>query len=272
MSSRARRKCRPTASSKITLSAEGEESVPAVKLTVQMPTGVTDVVAHPTQGLEAVRERPRSSRGRAGRSRTARTGKFAFTAHMPEHAGTSARLPGARHVPGREGRALDRRGVVRHARSARDAHGRPGQSQPPPPPPRRLPRRPRPPRATAAATPWIWIVIAAAIVGSPWRRSWSSGGAALEAVPARRRRPGGSAGSRCRGSLRHREARLPLDDHGRRPEDAGPQVQDPVRRRPGLARQPQRQDRDHQGLQRRAVPPLRPERDLRQHQLTRPAT
>ena len=35
--------------SRITLSAEGEESVPAVKLTVQMAPGVTDVVAHHTR-------------------------------------------------------------------------------------------------------------------------------------------------------------------------------------------------------------------------------
>ena len=72
--------------SRITLSAEGEESVPAVKLTVQMPTGVTDVVAHPTSGWK------QSVNGRivtwsGGKIPHGADGKFAFSAHMPDSPG-----------------------------------------------------------------------------------------------------------------------------------------------------------------------------------------
>ena len=72
--------------SKITLSVEGEESVPAVKLTVQMPTGVTDVVAHPTAGWK------QSVKGRivtwsGGKIPHGADGKFAFTAHFPNQSG-----------------------------------------------------------------------------------------------------------------------------------------------------------------------------------------
>jgi len=72
--------------SKITLSAEGEESVPAVKLTVQMPTGVTDVVAHPTSGWkQAVNGRIVTWSG--GQIPHGADGKFAFSAHMPNSPG-----------------------------------------------------------------------------------------------------------------------------------------------------------------------------------------
>src|SRR5206468_9988918 len=67
-------------------SAEGEESVPAVRLTVQMPSGVTDVVAHPTPGWKP------SVNGRivtwsGGKIPNGAEGKFSFTAHMPNSAG-----------------------------------------------------------------------------------------------------------------------------------------------------------------------------------------
>src|SRR5262245_17570844 len=78
--------------SDITLSAEGEESVPAVKLTVQMPVGVTDVVAHPTKGWK------QSVNGRivtwsGGKITHGEDGKFAFTAHMPDAAGAVLVFP-----------------------------------------------------------------------------------------------------------------------------------------------------------------------------------
>ena len=109
--------------SRITLSVEGEENVPAVKLTVQMPAGVTDVVAHPAQGWR------HSVNGRlvtwsGGRIPHGAEGKFQFSAQLPEHARTGARVPVARDVRGREGRALDRRGVVGHAGSPGHADGR----------------------------------------------------------------------------------------------------------------------------------------------------
>src|SRR5215510_12485408 len=72
--------------SKITLSVEGEESVPAIQLSVQMPVGVTDVVAHPTKGWK------QSVNGRivtwsGGKIPNGAEGKFAFTAHMPNAPG-----------------------------------------------------------------------------------------------------------------------------------------------------------------------------------------
>ena len=67
---------------RITLAAEGEMSVPAVKLTVQMPAGVTDVIAHPAPGWR------RSVDGRivtwsGGKIEEGKEGKFSFSAHMP---------------------------------------------------------------------------------------------------------------------------------------------------------------------------------------------
>jgi uncharacterized protein YcnI len=72
--------------SRITLSVEGEESVPAVKLTVQMPAGVTDVVAHHTRGWK------QSVDGRivtwsGGTIPHGADGKFSFSAKMPDSAG-----------------------------------------------------------------------------------------------------------------------------------------------------------------------------------------
>ena len=64
------------------MAAEGEESVPAVKLTVQMPAGVTNVTAHPARGWK------RSVKGRlvtwsGGEIQPGEVGKFSFSAHMP---------------------------------------------------------------------------------------------------------------------------------------------------------------------------------------------
>ena len=251
--------------SRITLSAEGEESVPAVKLTVQMPTGVTNVVAHPTSGWkQSVNGRVVTWSG--GKIPHGADGKFAFSAHMPDSPGRVLVFPAL--VTYQDGKVVHwiGAGELGHARSSRDAHRRPGPGESAT---NRADDHVHRGRRRRRATPGSGSS-SSPRSEAPWRRSWScEDGSALEKSAPRRRRPGGCAGSRCRGAFRHREARLPLDDHGRRPSHAGPAVQDPVRRRPGLAREPQRQDGDHQGLQRRAVPPLRPERDLRQHQLTR---
>src|SRR5262245_44791134 len=78
--------------SKITLSAEGEESVPAIQLSVQMPTGVTQVVAHPTKGWkESVEGRIVTWKG--GKIPHGAEGKFAFTAHMPNTPGKAVVFP-----------------------------------------------------------------------------------------------------------------------------------------------------------------------------------
>ena len=72
--------------SRITLSVEGEESVPAVKVTVQMPVGVTDVIARPGSGLEAsVNGRLVSWSG--GRIPRGAEGKFQFSAQFPNTPG-----------------------------------------------------------------------------------------------------------------------------------------------------------------------------------------
>src|SRR6476646_10410647 len=73
----------PGSVSRITLSAEGEESVPAVKLTVQMAPGVTDVVAHHTRGWkQSVNGRVVTWSG--GKIPHGAVGKFAFSAKMPD--------------------------------------------------------------------------------------------------------------------------------------------------------------------------------------------
>jgi len=78
--------------SKITLSVEGEESVPAIQLSVQMPTGVTQVVAHPTKGWnESVEGRIVTWKG--GKIPHGADGKFAFSAHMPNTPGKVVVFP-----------------------------------------------------------------------------------------------------------------------------------------------------------------------------------
>jgi uncharacterized protein YcnI len=101
--------------SKITLSAEGEESVPAVKLTVQMPAGVTDVVAHPTAGwTQSVKGRIVTWSG--GKIPHGATGKFSFTAQMPDTPGKVLVFPSLVTY-------ADGSRVVRHAGSEGHAHG-----------------------------------------------------------------------------------------------------------------------------------------------------
>jgi uncharacterized protein YcnI len=153
--------------SRITLSAEGEESVPAVKLAVQMPTGVTDIVAHPTKGWK------QSVTGRiitwsGGKIPHGAEGKFAFTAHMPNTPGKVLVFPALvvyqdRKVVHWIGAASSDTPAPRVTLTAAK-----GETNPPPPPP--------PPSAQATATTstegdggsntWIWIVIVAAIGGA----------------------------------------------------------------------------------------------------------
>jgi uncharacterized protein YcnI len=153
--------------SKITLSAEGEESVPAVKLTVQMPTGVTDVVAHPTKGWkQSVNGRIATWSG--GKIPNGVEGKFSFTAHMPNTPGQVLVFPAL--VTYTNGNVVHWIGAASSDTPAPRVTltAAAGQGQRPPPPP-----------ATSVATTtatssagdggsnsWIWIVIAAAILAS----------------------------------------------------------------------------------------------------------
>ena len=150
--------------SRITLSAEGEESVPAVKLTVQMPTGVTDVVAHPTSGWK------QSVNGRivtwsGGKIPHGAEGKFAFSAHMPNLPGRVLVFPAL--VTYQDGKVVHWIGAESSDTPAPRVTltAAAGQAQPPPPPATPIPT------STTASDPggghtWIWIVIAAAIIAS----------------------------------------------------------------------------------------------------------
>ena len=152
--------------SKITLSAEGEESVPAVKLTVQMPAGVTDVVAHPTAGwTQSVKGRIVTWSG--GKIPHGATGKFSFTAHMPDTPGKVLVFPSL--VTYADGKVVHWIGAESSDTPApRVTLTASGKTNPPPPPP--------PPSAVtttststagdSGSNTWIWIVIAAAILGS----------------------------------------------------------------------------------------------------------
>jgi LPXTG-motif cell wall-anchored protein len=152
--------------SKITLSAEGEESVPAVKLTVQMPAGVTDVVALPTAGwTESVKGRVVTWSG--GKIPHGADGKFSFTAHMPNTPGRVLVFPSL--VTYQDGKVVHWIGAESSDTPApRVTLTASGQINPPPPPP--------PPAAVTTTSTsnagdggsntWIWIVIAAAILVS----------------------------------------------------------------------------------------------------------
>jgi MYXO-CTERM domain-containing protein len=152
--------------SKVTLSAEGEESVPAVKVTVQMPLGVTDVVAHRTPGWkQSVSGRVVTWSG--GKIPEGEEGKFSFTAHFPNTPGKVLVFPSI--VTYQDGTNVHWIGAESSDTPAPRVTLTASQQTNPPPPP---------PATTAATTPttveaassdggsnsWIWIVIAAAIL------------------------------------------------------------------------------------------------------------
>ncbi len=147
--------------SRITLSAEGEESVPAVKLTVQMPTGVTDVVAHPTSGWK------QSVNGRivtwsGGKIPHGADGKFAFSAHMPDSPGRVLVFPAL--VTYQDGKVVHWIGAESSDTPAPRVTltAAPGQVNP----------QPITPTTTStegdggSSNTWIWIFIVAAIGGA----------------------------------------------------------------------------------------------------------
>jgi len=149
--------------SRITLSVEGEEDVPAVKVTVQMPVGVTDVIAHPAQGWrQSVNGRLVSWSG--GRIPNGAVGKFQFSAQFPNTPGRVLVFPALEtyadgnvvHWIGAETSDTPAPRVTLTAAT--------GRTRPPPPPP--------PPTTTtifdtvdpsdddSGGSTWIWILVA----------------------------------------------------------------------------------------------------------------
>jgi uncharacterized protein YcnI len=164
---------------RITLAAEGEESVPAVKLTVQMPAGVTNVTANPARGWS------RSVKGRlvtwsGGEIQPGEVGKFSFRAHMPATPGRVLVFPAL--VAYANGEVVHWIGSESSATPApRVELGAARASNPPPP------TEPPPVVTTTVTSPeesddgsgvWVWIVVAAVVLGL----------GALGAVLVRRRR------------------------------------------------------------------------------------
>jgi uncharacterized protein YcnI len=149
--------------SKITLSVEGEENVPAIELAVQMPRGVTKIVAHRTRGWkQSVSGRIVMWKG--GKIPHGAQGNFAFTAHFPNTPGKVLVFPAL--VVYQDNKVVHWIGPENSDTPAPRVTltGASGQTQPPPPTA----------SATTTATSgdgggsntWIWILIAAAILGS----------------------------------------------------------------------------------------------------------
>jgi uncharacterized protein YcnI len=149
--------------SKITLSAEGEESVPAIKLTVRMPAGVTDVVAHPTKGWrQSVNGRVVTWSG--GTIPNGAVGKFAFSAKMPDSPGRVLVFPAL--VTYQDGKVVHWIGAESSDTPAPRVTLT-ASAQPPPPA--------ATPATTTAVEPassdgggtsgWVWVAVAAALVG-----------------------------------------------------------------------------------------------------------
>ena len=151
---------------RITLAAEGEESVPAVKLTVQMPAGVTNVTAHPARGWK------RSVNGRlvtwsGGTIQPGEVGTFSFSAHMPVTPGRVLVFPSL--VTYANGEVVHWIGAESSATPApRVELTAARQSKPPPP------TEPPPAVTTTVAAQeedgggsgaWVWLVVAAVVLG-----------------------------------------------------------------------------------------------------------
>jgi uncharacterized protein YcnI len=151
---------------RITLTAEGEESVPAVKLTVQMPAGVTDVTAHPAPGWS------RSVNGRivtwsGGKIQEGKEGKFSFSAHMPATPGRVLVFPSL--VTYANGKVVHWIGTESSDTPAPRIELTAAQQSEPPPP------APPPPAVTTTVAAqegggggsgvWVWLVVAAVVLG-----------------------------------------------------------------------------------------------------------
>jgi len=149
--------------SRITLSAEGEENVPAVKLTVQMPVGVTDVIAHPTRGWkQSVNGRLVSWSG--GKIPNGAEGKFQFSAHFPNTPGKVLVFPAL--VTYADGNVVHWIGAESSDTPApritltATASG----PRPPPPPPSTVTTTTA--HSDSGSNTWIWIVVAAVVIAA----------------------------------------------------------------------------------------------------------
>jgi uncharacterized protein YcnI len=151
---------------RITLAAEGEESVPAVKLTVQMPAGVTDVTAHPASGWT------RSVNGRivtwsGGKIQEGKEGKFSFNARMPATPGRVLVFPSL--VTYANGKVVHWIGTESSDTPApRVELTAAQQSKPPPaapPPPAVTPTVAAQEEGGGGSGAWVWLVVAAVVLG-----------------------------------------------------------------------------------------------------------
>ncbi len=146
--------------SRITLSAEGEESVPAVKVTVQMPVGVTDVIAHPTPGWkQSVNGRLVSWSG--GRIANGAEGKFQFSAHFPDTPGRVLVFPSL--VTYADGKVVHWIGAESSDTPAPRVTltAATGRTRPPPPPPTVTTLTVDVPSEDSGGNTWIWVLVAA---------------------------------------------------------------------------------------------------------------
>jgi uncharacterized protein YcnI len=161
--------------SRITLAAEGEESVPAVKLTVQMPAGVTDVTAHPAPGWKlAVNGRIVTWSG--GKIEEGKEGKFSFSAHMPATPGQVLVFPSL--VTYANGKVVHWIGAESSDTPAPRVELTPAQQSEPPPPPAVTTTVTAQDEGGGGSGAWLWLVVAAVVLGL----------GALGAVLVRRRR------------------------------------------------------------------------------------
>lgn len=155
--------------SRITLAVEGEESVPAVKLTVQMAAGVTDVIAQHTRGWkQSVNGRVVTWSG--GKIPNGGSEKFTFSAKMPASEGRVLVFPSlVTYANGNVVHWIGAENSDTPAPRVTLTAGKGQATQPPPPPP--------PPASTTPTTTstagdsgssntWIWIVVAAAILAA----------------------------------------------------------------------------------------------------------
>jgi len=152
---------------RITLAVEGEMSVPAVKVTVQMPAGVTDVTARPARGWK------RSVQGRivtwsGGEIDEGKVGKFSFRAKMPATVGRVLVFPSLVAYANGEvvhwiGSESSDEPAPRVALTAAVATKPPPQA--PPPPVVTTTPAPTQEEDDGGSNAWVWVVVAAVVVG-----------------------------------------------------------------------------------------------------------
>ena len=151
--------------SRITLSVEGEEKVPAVRLTVQMAPGVTDFVPHPGGGWKP------SVHGRivtwsGGKIQEGDDGKFSFNARFPDTAGKVLVFPSL--VTYANGDVVHWIGAESSDTPAPRITLTAGpKAQPPPPPPTTTTSTTDAPGNSdrGGTSAWVWVVVAAIVLG-----------------------------------------------------------------------------------------------------------